>query len=67
MDKIFFQDWDYTKGDPFSGEYGTRIFVNDKLVSEYSEVNKGLLMNVLKALNIEFEIVNLEYDCHEQT
>jgi hypothetical protein len=63
MNKITFQDWHYSCGEPgCCDDYGTRISVNGFTILEYADVNSEDLKEILNALKVEFEIEHLDDD-----
>lgn len=54
--EVIFEDWHYTCGEPSCcDDYGTRLIVNGKVVSE-DVTTLSAVEDVLTALGIEFEL-----------
>ncbi|WP_440110162.1 hypothetical protein [Paenibacillus sp. QZ-Y1] len=56
MNKIVVREYYYSCSDGCCSEYGTELFVNEKLVGTFTDVDEDVVRNLLEALNVEFEL-----------
>ena len=58
--KIALQPWEYHCSDGCCSEYGTKVYIDDELVTEYGNQDHVLLRSVLEHLGYTLEIVGLD-------
>ncbi|MGE6665002.1 hypothetical protein [Paenibacillus xylanexedens] len=56
MNKIVVREYYHSCSDGCCSEWGIELIVNEKLVGTYTDVDMDVVSDLLKALDVEFEL-----------